>query len=176
MAKKLFGGVFLKGSMSKLSILGMVLIFILLAVLIINYNSSANSNRQSMNISSMGSTNKFVPKSGSVVSGFSGSSNGDLQVMFFNVDWCPHCVRAKEEWKPFCNKYDNQMHNGYKITCVGGVEGVNCTNNDDPDVRKKAKEYNIQHFPTVYFVKDGQKIEFDGKVTMSNLEDFMKTL
>ena len=108
--------------------------------------------------------------------GASGASSGKLDVMFFSVDWCPHCVKAKPEWEQFVKKYNNQVVKGYTITCVGGDKGINCTNSDDPEVKEATSKYSIQHFPTLIFVQNGTQVEFDAKISMKNLEDFVNKL
>jgi thiol-disulfide isomerase/thioredoxin len=97
-----------------------------------------------------------------------------VNIYFFNVDWCPHCVKAKTEWKKFCERRDNKQFRGYNIVCVGGVEGVNCTNSDDQNVIEYIQNYNIEHYPTLKMVKGATVIDFDGKITDDNLEAFIE--
>jgi thiol-disulfide isomerase/thioredoxin len=104
------------------------------------------------------------------------ASKGTVDVYFFNVDWCPHCVKAKPIWTQFVQKYDGQSVNGYQISCIGGNEGVNCTNADDTNIKKLIKQYDIKGYPTIKFVQNGTTIDFDAKVTMDNLDSFMNTL
>ena len=106
----------------------------------------------------------------------SGTSKGTVDVYFFNVDWCPHCVKAKPTWVQFVQKYDGQSVHGFQITCIGGKEGVNCTNADDSNVKKLVSKYDIKGYPTVKFVENGTVIDFDAKVTMENLDKFMQSL
>ena len=94
----------------------------------------------------------------------------------YYVDWCPHCVKAKPDWQAFVQKYDQQVIQGYTVTCVGGSTGINCTNTDDPEVKEAVKRYNIQHYPTLIFVQNGTQVEFDAKINATNLDDFMNKL
>jgi len=103
-------------------------------------------------------------------------SSGSLDVMFFNVDWCPHCVKAKPAWTAFVQKYDGQVVKGYQVTCIGGKEGVNCTNSDDPQVKKLVSQYQIQGYPTLKFIQNGTTVDFDAKITPENMDDFMQKL
>jgi thiol-disulfide isomerase/thioredoxin len=92
-------------------------------------------------------------------------------VYFFHVDWCPHCKTATPEWNKFKAGNDGKKVNGYVVNCVE----VNCTN-EDSEITKTINEYKIQGYPTVKMVKDGQKIEFDSKITQGTLEQFVNTM
>jgi thiol-disulfide isomerase/thioredoxin len=98
---------------------------------------------------------------------------GKVYLHFFNVDWCPHCIKAKPEWEKFCNKYDDKEMNGFVISCVGGVNGTDCTNSDDQTVIEIIQQYSIEHYPTIKMVKDNDIIEFDAKIKYENLEKFV---
>lgn len=100
----------------------------------------------------------------------------EVRIYFFNVDWCPHCVKAKTEWKKFCSRRDNEDYNGHNIVCVGGEEGVNCTNSDDQNIIEYIQNYNIEHYPTLKMVKGGMVVDFDGKITDDNLEAFIENV
>jgi thiol-disulfide isomerase/thioredoxin len=171
------GSAFFSRIKSKWVILGMVLLFIFIAIVVIQYASGASANRVAKNVANMRTTNPVVgagPVGPAAYAreGFASSDTSNIEVLFFNVDWCPHCVRAKPEWAKFVDKYSGNSN----ITFVGDKEGVNCTNNDDSQVKDMIQKYNIEHFPTVYFVKDGQKTEYQGKVSADNLEEFMNKL
>jgi len=100
-------------------------------------------------------------------------TNQEIRIYFFNVDWCPHCVKAKIEWQKFCEKRDQTQYNGYNIVCVGGVDGVNCTNSDDQNIIEYIQNYNIEHYPTMKMVNGSTVVDFDGKITYDNLETFI---
>lgn len=101
----------------------------------------------------------------------------NIEVYFFNADWCPHCTSSKPDWKQFVNKYNNTEKNGYIINCIGNEDGVNCTDSENnPEVAELIQKYNVKHFPTVKLKKDGDIIDFDAKVSMGNLETFINTV
>jgi thiol-disulfide isomerase/thioredoxin len=105
------------------------------------------------------------------------TSNANLRdvivdVRFFSVNWCPSCVKAKPEWKKFVDKYDKQKLNGFKINCIN----VDCTNDKDPMIIDTMSTYNIVHFPTIKIVKEKETIDYEGKVTLLNLEQFINSL
>uniref|UniRef100_A0A6C0DRP3 Thioredoxin domain-containing protein n=1 Tax=viral metagenome TaxID=1070528 RepID=A0A6C0DRP3_9ZZZZ len=98
------------------------------------------------------------------------------KIYFFNVDWCPHCVNAKPAWKEFCEDNNGKQFGGYVLECVGGVEGTNCTNEQDPAVSKYITEFKIEGYPTVKIVKDGEQIEYGTKITKETLEQYVNAV
>jgi thiol-disulfide isomerase/thioredoxin len=98
----------------------------------------------------------------------------EVQIYFFNVDWCPHCVKAKPEWKKFCDRRNGEIYKRYNINCVGGENGVDCTKTEDVNVVDYIQNFNIEHYPTVKMVKGGTTIDFDGKITDDNMETFIE--
>jgi hypothetical protein len=52
---------------------------------------------------------------------------------------------------------------------------VDCTD-ETPEVEAKMNELNVEGFPTIKMIKDGQVIEFDAKPTKENLEQFINTV
>jgi uncharacterized membrane protein len=44
-------------------------------------------------------------------------------VIFFHVDWCPHCKTAKPEWDTFKTQLNDKTINNYTIKCIE----YNCT-------------------------------------------------
>lgn len=107
------------------------------------------------------------------------NENGEFKtarLYFFNVDWCPHCVKAKPTWQEFCETHDKKVYGDYRLECVGGAEGTNCTNEDDPEVNQLISEFKIEGYPTVKMVKDGEQIEYGTKITKETLEQFVKSV
>lgn len=100
----------------------------------------------------------------------------EVQIYFFNVSWCPHCVKAKPDWEKFCDRRNNQTFKKYNIKCVGDEKGVDCTDSGDPEIIMYIQNYNIEHYPTLKMVKGGTTIDFDGKITDDNLEMFIKNV
>ena len=98
------------------------------------------------------------------------------EIYFFNANWCPHCKLAKTEWISFVNKYDGKTVGKYTIQCVGGVEGINCTDTNDANVQELIQRYSIEHYPTVKIKMDDSVVEFDAKINMENLSKFIDTV
>jgi thiol-disulfide isomerase/thioredoxin len=169
---------FFSRNMNQWMVLGLVFVFIVLAVMIVQYYSAARNNKVIKNVANMTGKKDIPIGNGSMAmniepsrEGF-GSGTGDIQAMFFNVDWCPHCVKAKPEWAEFVNKHSGDSN----ITFVGGADGTNCTDDSKSEIRSLIQKYNIQHFPTVIFVKNGTPTEYQGRVSADSLDDFLNTL
>jgi thiol-disulfide isomerase/thioredoxin len=92
-------------------------------------------------------------------------------IYFFNVDWCPHCIKAKPEWDKFVETHKDKTINGYKIR----PHNVDCTD----DVRSAAviAKFGIQGYPTTKMTIDGgETVEFDSKMTTEGLAKFADTV
>jgi protein-disulfide isomerase-like protein with CxxC motif len=68
-------------------------------------------------------------------------------------------------------EYENQTINGYKVKFTE----INCTTESE-DVEKLMNKYNIEGFPTIKLIKDGQIIEYDAKPTKESLTEFLNTV
>lgn len=100
------------------------------------------------------------------------NSGTSVIIRIFTADWCPYCTKAKPEWNSFKSKYNGKKHNGYTISCVEH----DCTKNKDAEVKKLVEKYNIQGYPTVKMEKNGQVIDFDAKVTVDSLGQFVENV
>ena len=100
------------------------------------------------------------------------SQNGkDAEIMLFYVDWCPHCKTAKPAWNDVKSEYENKTINGYKVIFTE----VNCTE-ETAEVEHLMNKYNIEGFPTIKLLKDGQVVEYDAKPTKETLTQFLNTV
>ncbi len=99
-----------------------------------------------------------------------GKSN-QAELMFFYVDWCPHCKTAKPDWEEVKSEYQDKTVNGYQVIFTE----INCTNESD-EVEKLMNQYKIEGFPTIKLLKDGQVIEYDAKPTKETLIQFLNTV
>jgi thiol-disulfide isomerase/thioredoxin len=93
-------------------------------------------------------------------------------IYFFHADWCPHCKKAQPEWESFKQSTDGKNIDGYKISCVD----VNCTNEDDAKTTEYINKFNIDSYPTVKLIKDGNTIDFESRITTSSLDSFLSTM
>ena len=100
-----------------------------------------------------------------------GQGAGQAEFFLFYVDWCPHCKTAKPEWEKVKQQYQGKSINGYNVI----FKEVNCTN-ETPDVEKMISQYQIQGYPTLKLLKDGQVIDFDSKPTQDSLTQFLNSV
>ena len=97
-----------------------------------------------------------------------GNSSKEAELMFFYVDWCPHCKTAKPDWDEVKSEYENKTINGYRIIFTE----INCTNESE-EVEKLMNKYKIEGYPTIKLLKDGQIIEYDAKPSKDTIIKFL---
>jgi thiol-disulfide isomerase/thioredoxin len=114
-------------------------------------------------------TNKIANKFSNVAN--SNRTTKEVDLLFFHVDWCPHCKKALPEWDNFKQNYEGKEINGYVVKCVD----MDCTN-ETSDVTRAINTYKIDSYPTIKMLKENQTIEFDSKITNSSLEQFVNTM
>lgn len=107
-------------------------------------------------------------------------SGDDIQILFFTVDWCPHCKNAKTPWNNFKKGYHNKRLGNKLITC----REFNVTEKDSNDdtyqdymVAKNMQDrYGVEGYPTIKMVRGNQVIDFDAKITTYSLEKFVENM
>jgi thiol-disulfide isomerase/thioredoxin len=100
------------------------------------------------------------------------SGGGSAEILFFFADWCPHCKSAKPIWTEIKNEYQNNPINNYTVIFTE----IDCSNEDDKHADQMMSRYNVEGFPTIKLIKDGQVMEFDAKPTKDNLTKFLHTV
>ena len=106
------------------------------------------------------------------ISNFQNNSNDKTaDLMFFYADWCPHCKTAKPIWNDLKAQYENKTINGYKVIFTE----VNCSE-ETAEVDKMMNQYNVEGYPTIKLLKDGQVIEYDAKPSKDTLNQFLNTV
>jgi len=104
-------------------------------------------------------------------------SGQEITITFYHVNWCPHCVKAKDEWKLFYDEYNNQMVNGYRVLCID----KDCSDDNDQKISDMLNIKKITSFPTVLAQIPGMNgkeltIRFESKTTKTNLEKFVLSI
>ena len=100
------------------------------------------------------------------------SGNGNTaELLFFYADWCPHCKTAKPIWNDIKSEYENKTINGYKVVFTE----INCSE-ESAEVDKMMNQYNVEGYPTIKLLKDGQVIEYDAKPSKDTLNQFLNTV
>ena len=96
-------------------------------------------------------------------------SSKTAELMFFYVDWCPHCKTAKPIWEDLKSDPETKNINGYTVTFTE----VNCTT-ETAEIEKLMDEYKIEGYPTIKLKRDGQIIEYDAKPSKATLLQFLQ--
>ena len=99
------------------------------------------------------------------------STSKSAELLFFFADWCPHCKSAKPIWNDLKAEYENKTINGYKVVFTD----VNCSE-ETAEVDKMMNQYNVEGYPTIKLLKDGQVIEYDAKPSKDTLNQFLNTV
>jgi thiol-disulfide isomerase/thioredoxin len=111
---------------------------------------------------------KYQPNSEHVPEGGNGNT---AELLFFYADWCPHCKTAKPIWNDLKAEYENKTINGYKVVFTE----INCSE-ETAEVDKMMNQYNVEGYPTIKLLKDGQVIEYDAKPSKETLTQFLNTV
>ena len=151
------------GNLSTSTIVGIVVVFLFVligGIYIYNYYTSSKAGYK---------PNQEQVPVGSASGPY--SQNSEAELMLFYVDWCPHCKTAKPVWDDLKSQYENKTINGYPIIFTE----INCTQ-ETAEVEQMMNKYNIEGFPTIKLLKDGQVIEYDAKPTKETLVQFLNTV
>lgn len=100
-----------------------------------------------------------------------GSSGKNAELLFFFADWCPHCKAAKPIWNELKTEYENKTINGYHVVFTE----IDCSN-ETAEVEQMMNKYNIEGYPTIKLLKDGQVVEYDAKPSKATLTQFLNTV
>jgi thiol-disulfide isomerase/thioredoxin len=101
-----------------------------------------------------------------------GDNSSEADIRIFVVDWCPHCKKAEPIWDEVSDEYNGKVISGYKLNFIK----VDCTNDDDPDVKNTLNQFNIEGYPTIKLLKDNQVIEYDASPNKETLIQFINTV
>lgn len=104
----------------------------------------------------------------------------NVQILFFTVDWCPHCKNAKTPWNDFKKGYHQKEIKGKMMQC----KEYNMTEKEVTDdgykeyteAKGMGAKYNVDSFPTVKMIVGSQVIDFDAKITTYALEQFVENV
>ena len=100
-----------------------------------------------------------------------GTNSKTAELLFFYAEWCPHCKTAKPIWNDLKSEYENKIINGYQVQFTE----INCST-ETAEVEEMMNKYNVEGFPTIKLLKDGQIIEYDAKPSKDTLVQFLNTV
>lgn len=113
---------------------------------------------------------KYQPNSEHMLGG-KGGDGDTAELLFFFAEWCPHCKTAKPIWNDLKSEYENKTINGYHVVFTE----INCSE-ETAEVEKMMNQYNVEGYPTIKLLKDGQVIEYDAKPSKDTLTQFLNTV
>ncbi len=145
-------------SSNTLLMIGCIIVFIVIAVMFYFYYVSP-------------SNTKYHANKEQVPGGSSDSGSNKAELLFFYADWCPHCKAAKPIWNDLKSEYENKTINGYRVTFTE----VDCSE-ETAEVEKLMNQYNVEGYPTIKLIKDGQVIEYDAKPSKETITKFLNTV
>jgi thiol-disulfide isomerase/thioredoxin len=116
------------------------------------------------------STNAMYRANSEQVSSGSVESS-EAELLFFYADWCPHCKQAKPIWDEMKTHNVNKTVNGYTVIFTE----IDCST-ENARVEKMMDKYNVEGFPTIKLLKNGQVIEYDAKPSKDTLSQFLNTV
>ena len=96
----------------------------------------------------------------------------EAELLIFTVDWCPYCKKAMPIWNKFKSEYETRKINGYTLY----FRTINCTDENDAEVKDLLNRYGIDGYPTIKLIKDNEPITFDAKPEFETLEKFLQTV
>jgi hypothetical protein len=146
-----------KFSNTTLLIIGAVILFSILSFLYYYYYISPSMK------------SKYHPNNEHVNDG--SAENKSAELLFFFADWCPHCKAAKPIWSEMKTEYQNKTINGYNVVFTE----IDCSE-ETAEVDKMMNQYNIEGYPTIKLLKDGQVIEYDAKPSKATITQFLNTV
>lgn len=98
-------------------------------------------------------------------------SSNEAEIIFFYANWCPHCKAAMPHWNEVKKQYDSKTINGYTLVFTE----VDCSE-ETPKIKKITDEYDVEGYPTIKLVKNGEVIDYDAKPTKETLEKFINSV
>lgn len=140
-----------------LIVIGVIILFAVIAIFYYYYYVAPSSQAK------YHANNEHIPTGQQV------SSTAEL--LFFYANWCPHCKSAKPIWNELKSEYENKTINGYKVTFTE----IDCSE-ETAEVDKLMNQYNVEGYPTIKLIKDGQVIEYDAKPSKEMLTKFLNTM
>lgn len=88
-------------------------------------------------------------------------------VYFFYTAWCPVCKRVRPEWEKFKAEWHDKSAHGHHLE----FKEVDC------DLHESlANQYDITKYPTVKLVNGDSVYDFDAKVELASLTQFIHTV
>ena len=108
--------------------------------------------------------------SNSIESHTNREDTNSCELLFFHVNWCPHCKTAIPVIDEIRDEYQNKVINGYRVIFTD----IDCTV-ETPEIENIISKYKIEGYPTIKLIKDGNIIDFEAKPTKDSLISFLNS-
>ena len=82
-----------------------------------------------------------------------GEAQDEVTISLIYAPWCGHSKRMLPDYEKAKEEFDGKVINGKKVT-------LNMYNSDDEGGAKKAKEYGVKGFPSLFVEQDGKRTAF----------------
>ena len=96
------------------------------------------------------------------------STNKTAELLLFAADWCPHCKQAKPIWEEMKANFDGKQLNGYNVMFTE----YDCSETT-AEIAPIIDKYNVEGYPTIKLLINGNVINFEGKPTVDSLTQFL---
>lgn len=113
-------------------------------------------------------------------SGEGGSNNPKniplAHVILFTASWCPYCKTMEDKgiFTEFKEQHQDKIVHNYRLD----IQTIDCTDDQDPNIKSKLDQYNVDGFPSIKLLKEGdppsKAIDFDAKPTLDSLNQFIQ--
>jgi protein disulfide-isomerase-like protein len=134
-------------NMSEMVVVGLLLVAILLGYYYVYSRNQEQEGFQSVNLT---------------------PDDNEVIIVLFYTDWCGYCKKFKPEWEKASAEMNNSTINNNKVR----FEKVDCDANES-----LAKEYQVNGYPTVKVLRNGQEAEdFEGERSLSGIRSYLESL
>jgi thiol-disulfide isomerase/thioredoxin len=96
-------------------------------------------------------------------------------IMLFTASWCPYCKKLQDEgtFSRFKTENQGKVINNYELD----IQEIDCSNDQDSNIKTKLDEYNVDGFPSIKLIKEGDPpssaYDFDAKPSIDTLNKFI---
>jgi len=95
------------------------------------------------------------------------ANSGEVVMVLFFVNWCPHCKSVKPTWEKAASELNNTKVNGKNVRFVS----VDCE--EKPELGEK---YNVEGYPTIKVFTEGNVQEYEGDRSLSGIKSYLNGL
>lgn len=98
--------------------------------------------------------------------GFAGAGAAGNELVIVKAEWCGHCKRAMPEFERLAAASPIRLQNGSSVT----VRLL-----DEKKDKAVVDTMGVKGFPTILYMKDGQRMEYSGERTFDGVMGFLES-